>query len=206
MDWSEVIQKVLPAVVNISVETLTTKDGTEQRQREVGTGFLVDSSGTIVTNKHVIAGAFRIRVTLADHSQWDAKLLAAARTVDLAVLKIDTGHPTPFLKFADSDNAKVGDPVIVIGNPLGLGTSASAGIVSALHRDLMNTPFDNYIQTDAAINHGYSGGPVLYWNGDVLGVATILVTNSDGEGSNGLGFALAGSDTEHAVQHLLHPE
>ena len=206
MDWSEVIQKVLPAVVNISVETLTTKDGTEQRQREVGTGFLVDSSGTIVTNKHVIAGAFRIRVTLADHSQWDAKLLAAARTVDLAVLKIDTGHPTPFLKFADSDNAKVGDPVIVIGNPLGLGTSASAGIVSALHRDLMNTPFDNYIQTDAAINHGNSGGPVLDRNGDVLGVATILVTNSDGEGSNGLGFALAGSDTEHAVQHLLHPE
>ena len=206
MDWSEVIQKVLPAVVNISVETLTTKDGTEQRQREVGTGFLVDSSGTIVTNKHVIAGAFRIRVTLADHSQWDAKLLAAARTVDLAVLKIDTGHPTPFLKFADSDDAKVGDPVIVIGNPLGLGTSASAGIVSALHRDLMNTPFDNYIQTDAAINHGNSGGPVLDRNGDVLGVATILVTNSDGEGSNGLGFALAGSDTEHAVQHLLHPE
>lgn len=206
MDWSEVIERVLPAVVNISVQTLTTKDGTEQRQREVGTGFLVDSSGTIVTNKHVIAGAFRITVSLADHSQWDAKLLAAARSVDLAVLKIDTGHPMPFLKFADSDKAKVGDPVVVIGNPLGLGTSASSGIISAMNRDLMNTPFDNYIQTDAAINHGNSGGPVLDRNGNVLGVATILVTNGEGEGSNGLGFALAGSDTEHAVQHLLHPE
>lgn len=206
MDWSEVIERVLPAVVNISVQTLTTKDGTEQRQREVGTGFLIDSSGTIVTNKHVIAGAFRITVSLADHSQWEAKLLAAARSVDLAVLKIDTGHPLPFLKFADSDTAKVGDPLIVIGNPLGLGTSVSSGIVSALNRDLMNTPFDNYIQTDAAINHGNSGGPVLDRNGNVLGVATILVTNSEGEGSNGLGFALAGSDTEHAIQHLLHPD
>ena len=206
MDWSEVVEHVLPAVVNISVETLVTKDGAEQRQREVGTGFLIDSSGTIVTNKHVISGAFRITVTLADHTQWDAKLLAAARMVDLAVLKIDTGRPMPFLKFANSDKAKVGDPVIVIGNPLGLGTSASSGIISALHRDLMNTPFDNYIQTDAAINHGNSGGPVLDRNGDVLGVATILVTTAAGEGSNGLGFALAGSDTEHAVQHLLHPE
>ncbi len=196
MDWSEVVEKVLPAVVNISVETLATKDGAQQRQREVGTGFLIDPSGTIVTNKHVIAGAFRITVTLADRTQWDAKLLAAARMVDLAVLKIDTGRTLPFLKFADSDRAKVGDPVIVIGNPLGLGTSASSGIISALHRDLMNTPFDNYIQTDAAINHGNSGGPVLDRDGDVLGVATILVTTAAGEGSNGLGFALAGSDTE----------
>jgi serine protease Do len=206
MDWSSIVAKILPSVVNISVETLVIKDGVQQRQQQVGTGFLIDPSGTIVTNKHVIAGAFRITVTLYDQSQWHAKVLAAAQLLDLAVLKIDVGHPLPYLKFADSDTAHIGDPVVVIGNPLGLGTSVSSGIVSALHRDLLNTPIDDYIQTDAAINHGNSGGPVLDRNGQVLGVATILVTASAGQGSEGLGFAIASSEAEYAVQHLLHPD
>jgi serine protease Do len=206
MDWSSIVAKVLPSVVNISVETLVPKDGVPQRQQQVGTGFLIDSSGTIVTNKHVIAGAFRITVTLFDQSQWHAKVLAAAQLLDLAVLKIDVGHPLPFLKFADSDRARIGDPLIVVGNPLGLGTSVSSGIVSALHRDLSNTPIDDYIQTDAAINHGNSGGPVLDRDGEVLGVATILVTASAGQGSEGLGFAIASKEAEYAVQHLLHPD
>jgi serine protease Do len=133
MDWSSIVAKVLPSVVNISVETLVAKDGVPQRQQQVGTGFLIDPSGTIVTNKHVIAGAFRITVTLFDQSQWHAKVLAAAQLLDLAVLKIDVGHPLPFLKFADSDRARIGDPLIVVGNPLGLGTSVSSGIISALH-------------------------------------------------------------------------
>ncbi len=206
MDWSSIVAKVLPSVVNISVETLVTKDGVQQRQPQVGTGFLIDPSGTIVTNKHVIAGAFRITVTLSDQSQWPAKALAATQLLDLAVLKIDVRHPLPFLKFADSDRARIGDPLVVIGNPLGLGTSVSAGIISALHRDLSNTPIDDYIQTDAAINHGNSGGPVIDRNGQVLGVATILVTAAAGEGSNGLGFAIASREAEYAVQHLLHPD
>jgi serine protease Do len=206
MDWSSIVAKVLPSVVNISVETLVAKDGVPQRQQQVGTGFLIDPSGTIVTNKHVIAGAFRITVTLFDQSQWHAKVLAAAQLLDLAVLKIDVGHPLPFLKFADSDRARIGDPLIVIGNPLGLGTSVSSGIISALHRDLSNTPIDDYIQTDAAINHGNSGGPVLDRDGEVLGVATILVTASAGQGSEGLGFAIASKEAEYAVQHLLHPD
>jgi serine protease Do len=205
-DWSSIVAKVLPSVVNISVGTLVTKDGVQQRQRQVGTGFLIDPSGTIVTNKHVIAGAFRITVTLSDQSQWNAKLLAATQLLDLAVLKIDVGHPLPFLKFADSDRARIADPVAVIGNPLGLGTSVSSGIISALHRDLSNTPIDDYIQTDAAINHGNSGGPVLDRDGHVIGVATILVTAAAGEGSSGLGFAIASREAEYAVQHLLHPD
>ena len=206
MDWSSIVAKVLPSVVNISVETLVSKNGAQERQQQVGTGFLIDPSGTIVTNKHVIAGAFRITVTLYDQSQWHAKLLAAAQLLDLAVLKIDVGHSLPYLQFADSDRARIGDPLVVIGNPLGLGTSVSSGIISALHRDLSNTPIDDYIQTDAAINHGNSGGPVLDRDGHVLGVATILVTAAAGEGSNGLGFAIASRETQYAVQHLLHPD
>jgi serine protease Do len=172
MDWSSIIRQVVPSVVNIGTATIKKKDATAQRSREVGTGFLVDPSGIIVTNKHVITGAFRITVTLFDRSQWEGKLIAAAELLDLAVLKIDVGHPLPYLKFADSDKAEVGEPVILIGNPLGLGTSVSSGIVSAVHRDLMNTPIDDYIQTDAALNHGNSGGPMIDRDGNVVGVNT----------------------------------
>jgi serine protease Do len=132
MDWSGIVSQVLPSVVNISVETISNKDGSPQRQRVVGTGFIIDPNGTIVTNKHVIAGAFRITVTLSDHSQWNAKLIAACRLLDLAIIRINVGHKLPFLTFANSNNARVGDPIMVIGNPLGLGTSVSAGVVSAL--------------------------------------------------------------------------
>jgi serine protease Do len=205
MDWSSIIRQVVPSVVNIDTATIKKKDGTAQRSREVGTGFLVDPSGIIVTNKHVIAGGFRITVTLFDRSQWEGKLIAAAELLDLAVLKVDVGHTLPYLKFADSDKAEVGEPVILIGNPLGLGTSVSSGIVSAVHRDLMNTPIDDYIQTDAALNHGNSGGPMIDRAGNVLGVNTILVTPNEGEGSNGLGFAIAGSAAAYAVRHFLQP-
>jgi serine protease Do len=133
------------------------------------------------------------------------KLIAAAELLDLAVVKIDVGHPLPYLRFADSDKAEVGEPVILIGNPLGLGTSVSSGIVSAVHRDLMNTPIDDFIQTDAALNHGNSGGPMIDRDGNVLGVNTILVTSNEGEGSNGLGFAIAGSAAAYAVRHFLQP-
>jgi serine protease Do len=126
--------------------------------------------------------------------------------LDLAVLKIDAGHPLPYLKFADSEKAEVGEPVILIGNPLGLGTSVSSGIVSAVHRDLMNTPIDDYIQTDAALNRGNSGGPMLDPDGNVLGVSTKLVTTNPGESSAGLGFAISSNVADFTVRHLLHPE
>lgn len=209
LDWSAVVSRNLPAVVNISAETLTKDpaDGSLHRHRELGSGFLIDPSGIIVTNRHVIDGAFRIMVTASEGNEhWPATLIGGGRLIDLAVLKINTGHPMAFLKFAADNAVRAGDPVLVIGNPLGLGTSVSGGLVSALNRNLMNTPLDNYIQTDAAINHGNSGGPVLDRDGEVVGVASILVTNRADEGSNGLGFAIAGWDAAAYVHHLIDPK
>jgi serine protease Do len=154
----------------------------------------------------VIEGAFRITVTMSDRSQWKAHLIAAASALDLAVLKIDVGRPLPYLKFADSEKAEVGEPIIQIGNPLGLGTSISSGIISAVHRDLMNTPIDDYIQTDAALNRGNSGGPMLERDGNVLGISTKLVTTNPGESSAGLGFAISSTVADFMIRHLLHPE
>jgi serine protease Do len=206
VDWSDIVQHTIPCVVNIAIETIATKDGVEQRRRDVGSGFVIDPSGIIATNKHVIAGAFRIIVTMSDRSQWNARVIAAATMIDLAVLKIDVGHPLPYLRFADSDKAHVGEAVILIGNPLGLGTSVSSGIISAVHRDLMNSPVDDYIQTDAALNHGNSGGPMLDRDGNVLGVSTILVTAREGDSSSGLGFAISSNAADYTIRHLLHPE
>lgn len=208
MDWSSVLRSVLPAVVNISVETLVKdpKTGEVTRHRQLGSGFLIDPNGTILTNRHVIRGAFRITVVTNDRQRWRATPIAAAKLIDVAVLRIDTGHTMPYLKFAASGPIEVGDPVLVIGNPVGIGTSVSAGIVSGLNRNLMNTPFDDYIQTDAAINHGNSGGPMIDKDGTVVGIATILITAKGDEGSNGLGFAIPGSDASYAVHHLLDPK
>ena len=125
MDWTSVVQQVLPSVVNISIETLEQKNGTEQRGIEVGTGFIIDPSGIIATNKHVVNHAFRITVTLADRSQWEARLLGAGEVLDIAVLKIDVGHPLPALKFGDSAKVQIGEPIMVVGNPLGLGTRSA---------------------------------------------------------------------------------
>ena len=206
--WGPIARKAVPAVVNISVLTIDTSAahaGIGEREEDVGSGFIVDPSGVIVTNKHVIAGAFRITVRLNDGTELPAKVVAAASMVDLAVLKVDAGHPLPVLKLAHDDAVRPGDPVLAIGNPLGVGTSLSAGIVSGLNRNLMKTPFDDYVQTDAAINHGNSGGPLIDTRGDVVGVDTILLTNLPNEGSNGLGFAISASVVRYVVRHLLDP-
>ena len=206
--WSAIARKVVPAVVNISVLTIDTgakHAGIGEREEEVGSGFIVDPSGVIVTNKHVIAGAFRITVRLNDGTELPAKVIAAASMVDLAVLKVDAGHPLPVLKLAPAGAVQPGDPVLAIGNPLGVGTSLSAGIVSGLNRNLMKTPFDDYVQTDAAINHGNSGGPLIDTAGQVVGVDTILLTNLPNEGSNGLGFAISSTVVGYVVHHLIDP-
>jgi serine protease Do len=127
MDWSSVNKQAVPAVVDISVETIATRNGVQQRERAVGTGFLVNPDGTIVTNRHVIEEAFRMLVTMSDGSQYEAKLIGAGAVVDIAVLKIDAGHPLPFLSFAHSRKAEIGEPLVVIGNPLGLGTLSAQG-------------------------------------------------------------------------------
>ena len=176
------------------------------RNRFVGSGFIVDPSGIIVTNKHVIGGALRITVRLQDGTEVPARVLAVSPFVDLALLKIDVEHPLPTLRLGDGDAARPGDPVLAIGDPLAVGTSLSAGIVSGTQRDLMNTPFDDYVQTDAAINHGNSGGPLVDTAGEVIGVNTILLTNQPNEGSNGVGFAISSNIVADALRHLLHPE
>ena len=207
--WAAIEPRVVPAVVNITslvVHKRSSHAGIGQRERFVGTGFIVSPDGLILTNKHVIAGAFRITVTLHDGTEVPAHLVAAAKLVDLAVLKIDVHRKLPTLKLAGPDAVRPGDPVLAVGNPLGVGTSLSAGIVSGVNRSLMMSPFDDYVQTDAAINHGNSGGPLIDAKGQVVGVDTILLTNKAGEGSNGLGFAISSTVAGYVLQHLVDPK
>lgn len=206
MDWSAVGQRVLPATVNITADEIVPgKNGLGHWESSSGSGFIVDPSGIIVTNRHVIAGAFRITVTLQDGAMLRARLIGAASMVDIAILKVDAGHTLPALQLENDDALRIGEPVLAVGNPLDLGTSLSTGIISALNRNLRKSPFDDYIQTDAAINHGNSGGPLVDRQGKVIGVATILLTNLPGEGSNGLGFAISSTVVGYVMRHLLNP-
>jgi serine protease Do len=138
-------RKATPAVVNIStwkVRPPAKPGDLPRRVKTYGSGFLIDQAGIIVTNKHVVDGALDITAILSDGERAHATLLAVAAMLDLAVLKVDVGHPLPVLKWGDSEALQVGDPVLTIGNPLGIGISVSAGIVSALNRDIQDTPFD----------------------------------------------------------------
>src|SRR5271163_1296710 len=171
--YANLLDRVLPSVVSLSVIKVTGMqpngaEMTARRQHFFGSGFIIDPTGIVVTNRHVIQDAVEITAIFSDNSQRPARLLGAATGVDLAVLKVDIGHPLPALNFANSDLVRMGDSVLAIGNPYGLGMSASAGIVSGLNRNLNQTPFDDDIQTDAAINPGNSGGPLIDIAGDVV--------------------------------------
>jgi serine protease Do/2-alkenal reductase len=170
-------------------------------EQALGTGFFISPDGYIVTNHHVIAGASEIKVTLHDGQIYTAKLIGSDKKADLAVLKINTGHADPYLKFGDSGKLDLGDWVVAIGNPFGLGFSVSAGVVSALHRDIGSGPFDNFIQTDAAINRGNSGGPMLDAAGHVVGVDSAIYSPSGG--SVGIGFAIPSSMVKPVAQSLI---
>ena len=201
-------RKATPAVVNIStwkVRPPAKPGDLPRRVKTYGSGFLIDPAGIIVTNKHVVDGALDITAILSDGDRAHATLLAVAAMLDLAVLKVDVGHPLPVLKWGDSEALQVGDPVLTIGNPLGIGISVSAGIVSALNRDIQDTPFDQYIQTDAAINHGNSGGPLIDADGDVVGVDTALYNPDDAGGFIGIGFAIPAETAKFVVDRLLDP-
>ena len=201
-------QKATPAVVNISTWKLRqpTKPGeTTRRVKTYGSGFIIDSSGIIVTNKHVIDGALEVKVLFNDGDRVPARLVAVAAMLDLAVLKVDVDRKLPVLKWGNSEALQVGDGVLAIGNPLGLGISVSAGIVSALNRDIQDTPFDNYIQTDAAINHGNSGGPLVDLNGEVVGVDTALYNPDEAGGFIGIGLAIPAETAQFIVTRLLDP-
>src|SRR3954451_12083293 len=182
-DAALVVARALPAVVNISVIQVVTKTGADGIAREHleindGSGAIIDPSGFIVTNRHVIQNAAVIRVAFHDRSEVAAQLVQASVLVDLAVLKVEAAKPLPALRFGDSDALRVGQPVIAVGNPFGIGTSVTTGVVSALNRDFMRSPVDNLIQTDAAINPGNSGGPLLDCAGDIVGLNTALASNN----------------------------
>jgi serine protease Do len=163
-------------------------DAAELEARSLGSGFIISAEGLIVTNNHVIDGAEEILVFLTDGTRLPAKIVGADDKTDLAVLKIDAGRKLPFVEFGDSDKAEVGDWVMAIGNPFGLGGSVTLGIVSARNRDISSGPYDNFIQTDASINQGNSGGPLFDMDGKVVGINTAII--AQGGSSLGIGFAV----------------
>ncbi|HET7883746.1 MAG TPA: trypsin-like peptidase domain-containing protein, partial [Acetobacteraceae bacterium] len=212
-DRAELIRSLLPTVVNLSVrkEVPVETNSVVAAQRMgsdsdnvksyVGSGFVIDASGLIVTNYHVIDGAFEITASWSDGTTLAAHTLHASRLADLAILKVDAGHPLTPVQWGDSTKLRIGDQVFAIGNPLGVGVSVSAGIVSGLNRNVEGSPYDDYIQTDAAINHGNSGGPLFDMEGRVVGVDTALISPT--ESSAGLGLAIPADSVRFVTGRLL---
>lgn len=209
----ELVEKLSPAVVNISssqsvrgsaasgeLETLRKKFG--RQPVSLGSGFFIDASGIVVTNNHVIDNADEILVTLNDGREFAAKVRGRDRETDLAVLEIQgAGVKFPFVRWGDPARARVGVDVVAIGNPFGLGGSVTKGIVSARNRDINSGLYDDYIQTDAAINRGNSGGPLFDMDGRVIGVNTAIFSQTGG--SVGVGFAIPSDLAQTVVEQLL---
>jgi len=177
--------------------------GTDLQPRKtnsLGSGFIVDTSGIVVTNNHVIADADEINVIMNDGTKIKAELIGVDKKTDLAVLKFKPVKPLVAVKFGDSDKLRLGEWVIAIGNPFSLGGTVTAGIVSARNRDINSGPYDSYIQTDAAINRGNSGGPLFNLDGEVIGVNTLIISPSGG--SIGIGFAVPSKTVVGVVDQL----
>ncbi|KAA2214757.1 DegQ family serine endoprotease [Teichococcus oryzae] len=172
----------------------------QRRQQSQGSGFIIDASGIVVTNNHVIDGADEINVVLQDNTTLKAELIGTDQRTDLAVLRVKSEKPLPTVAFGDSDRAEVGDWVLAIGNPLGFGGSVTSGIVSARGRNINAGPYDDFIQTDAAINRGNSGGPLFNVQGEVIGINTAIVSPSGG--SIGIGFAIPSNLAKNVVAQL----
>lgn len=221
--FADLVELLTPAVVNIS----TTQQAPENPHGEgadeffdyfglpdphdegapngqpvtsLGSGFIVDAGGLVVTNNHVIEGAGAITVILDDDTQLVAEILGRDARTDLALLKVKADGPLSFVEFGDSDAARVGDWVIAIGNPFGLGNTVTAGIVSARGRDINAGPYDDFIQTDAPINRGNSGGPMFNMEGKVIGINTLIFSPSGG--SVGIGFAIPASLASPIIEQL----
>ncbi|MBT9385602.1 DegQ family serine endoprotease [Pseudooceanicola sp. CBS1P-1] len=224
--FADLADKVSPAVVMITTSTtVTTSDdqmpmvpegspfedffkdfqnrnndkAKPHRSQALGSGFVISEDGYIVTNNHVIENADSISIEFYDGHSEDAKLVGTDPNTDIALLKVEAKQPLPFVTFGDSDKARVGDWVIAMGNPLGQGFSVTSGIVSARNRALSGT-YDDYIQTDAAINRGNSGGPLFNLNGEVIGVNTAIL--SPNGGSIGIGFSMASNVVSKVVDQL----
>lgn len=171
-----------------------------RKTNSLGSGFIIDTSGVVVTNNHVIADADEINVILNDGTKIKAELVGVDKKTDLAVLKFKPTKPLVAVKFGDSDKLRLGDWVVAIGNPFSLGGTVTAGIVSAKNRDISSGPYDSYIQTDASINRGNSGGPLFNLDGDVIGVNTLIISPSGG--SIGIGFAVPSKTVAGVVDQL----
>ncbi len=223
--FADQVEQLSPAVVNISTTTIINDGppvdmpqfppgspfeeffknfGDNDRQRRassLGSGFIIDEAGIVVTNFHVIENAEEITVSLSDNQSFKAEVLGQDQKTDIAVLKIDPGNADLVaVKFGDSDKLRVGDWVLAIGNPFGLGGTVTAGIVSARGRDIGNGPYDDFIQTDASINRGNSGGPLFNVDGEVIGINTAIFSQSGG--SVGIGFAISSNLAKRVTSQL----
>ncbi|WP_193367760.1 DegQ family serine endoprotease [Pelagibius marinus] len=222
--FADLAERLLPTVVNI--QTSQTIEGGQAEQFEeffkefferrgeggepppqqqrrgssLGSGFIIEPSGFIVTNHHVIADADEVEVVLSDGTSLEATIVGSDKDTDLALLKVETDRPLPSTTWGDSDKTRIGDWVVAIGNPFGLGGTVTAGIVSARQRDINAGRYDNFIQTDAAINKGNSGGPMFNMDGQVIGINTAIFSPSGG--SVGIGFATPSSMARNIIAQL----
>lgn len=229
--FADLAARLLPSVVNVSTtQTVEGNPGIEmpqlppgspfeeffkefmeraqprQQQRSrratsLGSGFIIDTQGHVITNNHVIQDADQITVTLHDDTRLDAKVIGRDAKTDLAVLKVEPNPKLVPVRFGDSDANRVGDWVLAIGNPFGFGGSVTAGIISARGRDINAGPYDDFLQTDAPINRGNSGGPMFNLDGEVIGINTAIFSPSGG--SIGIGFAIPSNSAQPVIQQLI---
>ena len=175
--------------------------GRGQRPQGLGSGFIIDSNGTVVTNNHVIDDSDEITVVLSDGEELSATLIGSDPKTDLAVLRVESGRKLPTVPWGNSDKVEVGDWAIAIGNPFGLGGTVTAGIVSARGRDIRSGPYDDFLQVDTSINRGNSGGPLFDQTGNVIGVNTAIFSPSGG--NVGIGFAIPSNQAREVVADLI---
>ena len=222
--FADLAEKLMPSVVNISTtQTVRTTTNqfpfqfppgspfedmfkefqrpTERKASSLGSGFIIDKKGTVITNNHVIANAEDIIVRVND-KEYTAKVLGSDPYADIAVLKINSKDEFKPVSFGDSDKARVGDWVIAIGNPFGLGGTVTSGIISARNRDINLTRYDDFIQTDASINQGNSGGPLFNLKGEVVGINTAIIAPGQ-TGSIGIGFAIPANAASNVIEQLI---
>ena len=222
--FADLAEKLMPSVVNIATtqtivannnpfpfefppgspfEDLFKEFGTPQERKAsaLGSGFIIDAKGIVVTNNHVIQGAENIIVKVNGDKEYKAKIIGADPLSDIAVLKIQSKDKFIPVKFGNSDEARIGEWVIAIGNPFGLGGTVTSGIISARNRSIGLTRYEDYIQTDASINQGNSGGPLFDMNGDVIGINTAILSPSGG--SSGIGFAIPSNSAKKVIDQLI---
>lgn len=221
--FADLAEKLMPSVVNISTTTIITTQSNpfpfqfppgspfedmfkefgapqERKSSALGSGFIIDEKGIVVTNNHVIQGAEDIIVRVNGNKEFKAKVIGSDPLSDIAVLKLETNEKFIPVKFGNSDKARIGDWVIAIGNPFGLGGTVTSGIISARNRSIGLTRYEDYIQTDASINSGNSGGPLFDMNGDVIGINTAILGRS---GSIGIGFSIPSNSAKIVIDQLI---